>query len=268
MTAREGGTGLRSPEAVHRHLSAQLRAAGCVFAEDEARLMMQEARSAATLDRWVLRRCVGEPLEVLLGWAEFRGLRVAVAPGVFVPRRRTEGLVRAALEVAPDHGVLVDLCTGTGAVALAVAHARPDLELYAADLAPAAARCAQHNLTGVARVVVSDLFESLPPDLRGRVDVVTANVPYVPSADLDLLPAEARDHEPVAAHDGGEDGLDVLRRVVHETKPWLAPDGEVLLEVSRHQQAAARFAVATAGLLPRVALSDDDGTVVLAAAPR
>jgi release factor glutamine methyltransferase len=257
-----------SPESVHRHLSARLRAAGCVFAEDEARLLVQEAASAATLDRWVLRRCAGEPLEVLLGWAEFHGLRVAVSPGVFVPRRRTAGLVDAALEVAPEQGVLVDLCTGTGAVALALAHARPDLSLYAADIAPAAVRCAQDNLTGLAQVVRSDLFESLPTELLGRIDVVTANVPYVPSDDLDLLPPEARDHEPVAAHDGGEDGLDVLRRVVRDARAWLSPGGQVLLEVGRHQQASARFAVATAGMRPRVALDDDDGTVVLAATPR
>jgi release factor glutamine methyltransferase len=193
---------------------------------------------------------------------------VTVVPGVFVPRRRTEGLVRAALDAAPEGGVLVDLCTGTGAVALALAHERPDLDLYAADLHPAAVGCAQVNLQGRAQVVMSDLFDSLPADLRGRVDTVTANVPYVPSGDLDLLPPEARDHEPTAAHDGGDDGLAVLRRLVHEARSWLASGGEVLVEVSRHQQAAARFAFATAGLRPRIALSDDDGTVVLAGTPR
>lgn len=257
-----------SPDAVHRHLSARLREAGCVFAEDEAALMMREAGSAATLDRWLLRRCTGEPLEVLVGWAEFWGLRVTVAPGVFVPRRRTEGLVRAALQVAPEGAVVVDLCTGTGAVALALSHERPDLDLYAVDLHPAAVRCAEGNLQGRARVVMSDLFDSLPADLRGRVDLVTANVPYVPSGDLDLLASEARDHEPASAHDGGEDGLAVLRRIVHASREWLAPAGEVLLEVSRHQQATARFALATAGLRPRVALTDDDGTVVVAGTPR
>ena len=254
--------------AVHRHLSARLREAGCVFAEEEARLLMSEAGSSATLDRWLLRRCAGEPLEVLLGWADFWGLRVGVTPGVFVPRRRTEGLVRAALEVAPPGGVVVDVCTGTGAIALALAHERPDLELYAADLHPAAVQCARDNLHGSAQVLMSDVLQALPADLRGRIDVVTANVPYVPTGDLDLLPAEARDHEPGAAHDGGHDGLEVLRRVVREARAWLAPTGEVLLEVSRHQQAAARFAVATAGLSPRVALTDDDGTVVVGGTPR
>jgi release factor glutamine methyltransferase len=260
--------GSTSHDAVHRHLSARLRGAGCVFAEEEARLLVREADSPAALERWVLRRCAGEPLEVLLGWAEFWGLRVRVAPGVFVPRRRTEGLVRAALATARPDGVVVDLCTGTGAVALALAHERPDLDLYAADLHPAAVRCAQDNVSGRAQVFMSDLFTSLPADLRGQVDLVTANVPYVPTDDLDLLPAEARGHEPGTAHDGGEDGLDVLRRVVREARAWLHPGGEVLLEVSRHQQAAARFALATAGLSPRVAHSDEDGTVVVGGTPR
>lgn len=255
-------------DAVHRHLSARLRQAGCVFAEEEARLLVRHADSAATLDRWVLRRCAGEPLEVLLGWADFCGLRVVVAPGVFVPRRRTEALVRVALEVAPESGVVVDLCTGTGAVALAVAHARPDLELHATDLSEPAVRCAEVNLRGHAEVVHGDLFDALPAALRGRVDVVVVNAPYVPTQDLDLLPAEARDHEPVSAHDGGHDGLDVLRRVLREARSWLTPGGAVLLEVSRHQQAAARFAVVTAGLRPRVALATDDGTAVIAGTPR
>ena len=148
--------------AVHRHLSARLREAGCVFAEEEARLLMSEAGSSATLDRWLLRRCAGEPLEVLLGWADFWGLRVGINPGVFVPRRRTEGLVRAALEVAPPGGVVVDVCTGTGAIALALAHERPDLELYATDLHPTAVQCARDNLHGSAQVLMSDVLEREP----------------------------------------------------------------------------------------------------------
>ena len=248
----------------HRSISARLRAAGCVFAEEEARLLMEASATTVGLDRLVDRRCAGEPLEVLLGWAAFRGLRVGVDAGVFVPRRRTELMVDVAASLAREHAVVVDLCTGSGAVALALSVERPDLELYAADLHPAALRCARTNLHDRAQVFVSDLFDGLPGDLRGQVDVATANVPYVPTGELDLLPPEARDHEPLVTHDGGEDGLDVVRRVAREARDWLVPGGHLVVEVNRRQVASARFAVATAGLRPSVAAEDDEGTVFLA----
>ena len=248
----------------HREVSARLRAAGCVFAEDEARLLMEASPTAVGLDRLVERRCSGEPLEVLLGWAAFRGLRVGVSAGVFVPRRRTEAMVDVASHLAPEGAVVVDLCTGSGAVALALSEERPDLELYAADLHPAALRCARANLLGRAQVFSSDLFSGLPADLRGRVEVATANVPYVPTGELDLLPPEARDHEPRSTLDGGEDGLDVVRRVAREARDWLAPGGHVVVEVNRRQAAGARFAVATAGLRPQVMAEDQDGTAFVA----
>jgi release factor glutamine methyltransferase len=249
----------------HRAVSTRLRAAGCVFAEDEARLLMEASPTSVGLDRLVDRRCAGEPLEVLLGWAAFRGLKVAVSAGVFVPRRRTELMVDVASDLAREGAVVVDLCTGSGAVALALSVERPDLELYAADLHPAALGCARANLLDRAQVVVSDLFAGLPSDLRGRIEVATANVPYVPTGELDLLPPEARDHEPRSTLDGGEDGLDVVRRVAREARDWLAPGGHLVVEVNRRQVASARFAVATAGLRPSVAGEDEDGTVFLAA---
>src|SRR6476661_11001286 len=105
---------------------ARLRAAGCVFAEDEARLLLAEARSDA-LDALVARRVAGEPLEHVLGWAEFCGLRIAVSPGVFVPRRRTEALVDLAVAVLVDveHPVVVDLCCGAGGIGVAIAAREP-----------------------------------------------------------------------------------------------------------------------------------------------
>jgi release factor glutamine methyltransferase len=248
----------------HREVSTRLRAAGCVFAEDEARLLMEASPTTVGLDRLVERRCAGEPLEVLLGWAAFRGLRVGVSAGVFVPRRRTELMVDVASRLAHEGAVVVDLCTGSGAVVLALSEERPDLELYAADLHPAALQCARANLLDRAQVFVSDLFAGLPTDLRGRIDVVTANVPYVPTGEIDLLPPEARDHEPLSTHDGGEDGLDVVRRVARDAREWLVPGGHVVVEINRRQAANGRFAVATAGLRPSVVAEDEEGTVFLA----
>lgn len=209
----------------YAHVVTALRSAGCVFAEDEARLILSTARTPAELTVMVDRRVAGLPLEHVLGWAEFRGLRIAVEPGVFVPRRRTEFLVEQAVALALEAPVVVDLCCGSGAVGAALAAALPGVELHAADVDPAAVRCARRNVGAGAHVYEGDLFEALPRALRGRVGILAANVPYVPSGEVGLLPPEARDHEPLVALDGGGDGLDVLRRVAGEAPRWLAPGG-------------------------------------------
>jgi release factor glutamine methyltransferase len=248
---------------------ARLRAAGCVFAEEEAALL-RRAASGADLDRLVGRRAAGEPLEHVLGRAEFRGLHVQVDPGVFVPRWRSEHLAgqaaaaaRAAV-AAPVPGrpaVLVDLCCGTGALALAVAHEVPGLEVHACDVDPAAVACARRNLADVgpppAQVHGGDLDAALPPDLAGRVGVLVANVPYVPTSALATLPAEARLHERRVALDGGADGLDVVRRVAALAPRWLAPGGVVLVETTDGQAAASAAAFAAAGLTASVVRSDE-----------
>ncbi|PTH83431.1 putative protein N(5)-glutamine methyltransferase [Streptomyces sp. A244] len=235
-----------------------LRTAGCVFAEDEAELILATARTPAEAAAMVERRVAGLPLELVVGWAEFRGLRIAVAPGVFVPRRRTEFLVEQALERAPGAAVVVDLCCGSGAVGAALAAALGDVELHAADIDPAAVRCARGNVAAAGgQVHQGDLFEALPVALRGRVGILAANVPYVPSDEIGLLPQEARDHEPLVALDGGTDGLDVLRRVAAEAPRWLAPGGCVLVETSRHQAPAAVEAFARTGLVARLAVSEE-----------
>ncbi|MGW2515565.1 putative protein N(5)-glutamine methyltransferase [Streptomyces sp. NPDC001617] len=237
---------------------AALRAAGCVFAEDEARLILAAAGTPDELATLVERRAGGLPLELVLGWAEFRGLRIAVEPGVFVPRRRTEFLVEQALAQAPQASVVVDLCCGSGAVGTALATALGGVELHAADIDPAAVRCAHRNVTGVGgHVHQGDLFEALPEELRGRIDILAANVPYVPTDEVGLLPPEARDHEPLVALDGGFDGLDVLRRVAAEAPRWLAPGGCVLVETSERQAALAVEAFAGQGLTTRLATDDD-----------
>ncbi|MFJ3693165.1 putative protein N(5)-glutamine methyltransferase [Streptomyces sp. NPDC090052] len=232
----------------------RLRAAGCVFAEDEAELLVSAARDSAELAAMVDRRVVGLPLEHVLGWAEFCGLRIAVDAGVFVPRRRTEFLVEQAVALAPPGAVVVDLCCGSGALGAALAAALDGADLHAADVDPAAVRCARRNVAGAGgRVYEGDLYGPLPRSLRGRVDILLANVPYVPTEEIELLPAEARVHEARVALDGGADGLDVLRRVTAAALPWLAPGGHLLFETSERQAPAAVRTVTRDGLAARVA---------------
>jgi release factor glutamine methyltransferase len=243
---------------------ARLRAAGCVFAEDEARLLLEAAADPGELSTLVDRRVAGEPLEHLLGWAEFRGLRVAVDPGVFVPRRRTGFLAQQAIDLALPGAVVLDLCCGSGAVGLAVAAELPDVELHAADVDPVAVTCARRNTAAVGgRVYEGDLFGPLPPGLRGRVDVLVANVPYVPSGEIARMPPEARDHEPRTALDGGPDGLDVARRVVAGAPDWLAPGGFLLFETSEDQAPTATALIRAGGLVARVADDDELGATVV-----
>ena len=245
----------------------RLRAAGCVFAEDEARLLMSAARTPAELDAMVGRRVAGLPLEHVLGWAEFCGLRITVAPGVFVPRRRTEFLVGQAVTIARPGDVIVDLCCGAGAIGAALAAAVERAEVHAADIDPAAVRCARQNLPG-GRVYQGDLYAPLPAGLRGRIAILAANVPYVPSEEIGFLPPEARAHEPGAALDGGADGLDVMRRVAAGAARWLAPGGYLLCETSERQASLAEAALAAAGLTARVARSADlETTVVIGRRP-
>jgi release factor glutamine methyltransferase len=242
----------------------RLRSAGCVFAEEEAQLLLAEAGTADQLDALVERRVAGEPLEHVLGWAEFAGRRIAVAAGVFVPRHRTEALVDEAVVLARPGDVVVDLCCGSGALGVAVASLVPGVELHAADVDPAAVACARANVARVGgQAYQGDLYDALPPALRGRVDLLLANVPYVPTAAIALMPPEARLHEARIALDGGTDGLDVARRVSADAPLWLAPGGSLLFEASEQQAAAAGAAVTAAGLIARVVTDDDRGATVV-----
>ncbi|MGW4163108.1 putative protein N(5)-glutamine methyltransferase [Streptomyces sp. NPDC004788] len=248
---------------------SRLRAAGCVFAEEEAELLTAAAAGPAELDAMVERRAAGLPLEHVVGWAAFGGLRIEVDGGVFVPRRRTEFLVGRAVALAGPGAVCVDLCCGTGAAAAVLLASVEGAEVYASDIEPAAVRCARRNVEPRGgRVYEGDLFAPLPAQLRGRVEVLVANVPYVPSGDVPLLPPEARDHEPLVALDGGADGLDVLRRVAAGAVEWLAPGGHLLFETSERQTGPAVAVVAAHGLTARV-LEDEDlyATIVVATRP-
>jgi release factor glutamine methyltransferase len=263
-------------------IATRLRASGCVFAEDEARLLISAARTPADLAAMVDRRAAGLPLEQVLGWAEFCGLRIALDPGVFVPRRRTEFLVHQAVTRASQvvqsatrtDGdrtftmtrplVVVDLCCGSGAVGAALAAAFGWVELHAVELDPAAVRCARRNLAAGATVYQGDLYQPLPASLRGRVDILVANAPYVPTEEVALLPAEARVHEPLLALDGGSDGLSILRRVIAEAPDWLAAGGCLLVEATQRQWPRLARILTRAGLDPRLATCDELNAAVVA----
>ena len=247
-------------------LVARLRAAGCVFAEDEADVLHASAGSAAELAVMADRRIAGEPLEQVVGWVGFGGLRITLDADVFVPRRRSEFLVRhavTALDGRRAGAVVVDLCCGSGAVGAAIAAAVPGIELHAADTDPVAVACAARNLPDGAGIHRGDLDDALPRDLYGRVDVLVAVVPYVPTDAIALMPREARDHEPRAALDGGSDGLDVLRRLVLRAPHWLVPGGAVLLEIGAAQAGPAAAAVRAAGCADRVEQDPESGATIL-----
>lgn len=263
------------PATTDSSLVSRLRAAGCVFAEDEAALLLGAVDgrpdAAAELEGLVARRVAGEPLEQLLGWAEFAGRRILLEPGVFVPRRRTELLATEAARLARSAAVnghlpvVVDLCCGAGAIGAAIADAAGPIDLVAADLDPAAVRAARRNLEPLGgRVAEGDLFDALPDDLRGRIDVLAVNAPYVPTGEIAMMPPEARDHEASMALDGGLDGLDVHRRVAASARGWLAPGGRLLIETSE-RQAPTTVALMEAGGLEARIVSDDEigGTVVI-----
>lgn len=252
----------------------RLQAAGCVFAEDEARLLAAAATTPEQLEALVEQRVSGLPLEHVLGWVEFCGLRIGVDTGVFVPRRRTGFLVQqAARLLAGTVGtgrapVVVDLCCGSGAVGAALAALAGPLELHAADIDPAAVRCALRNIGPFGGAVhEGDLYEPLPARLRGRVDILAVNAPYVPSEEIGTLPQEARLHEPRVSLDGGTDGLQIQRRVAAAAPQWLAPGGHLLIETSRRQASRTVGLFVRNGLTARVSRSGDlDATVVIGTA--
>jgi len=253
------------PDADHILLVGRLRSAGCVFAEDEARLLAAGAEDAGELEMLLERRMTGIPLEQVLGWAAFCGLRIVVKPGVFVPRRRTEFLATRAAAIIKPGDRVVDLCCGTGAVAARILDQVQGIEVYATDIDPAAVRCAELNLAGRGTAREGDLFDALPPSIAGRINVVVVNAPYVPSDAIALMPPEARNHEPIVALDGGPDGLDLHRRIAGAASQWLASDGTLLIETSRAQRIETLAIFTAAGFTARAETSAKvDATIVVA----
>jgi release factor glutamine methyltransferase len=186
----------------------------------------------------VARRLAGEPLQYVLGTAAFRRLELAVGPGVFIPRPETELVAERAMELLPRGGVLVDLCTGSGAIALSVADERPDARVFATEVSPAAAAWAERNRSSLGLPVelhAGDLFDPLPGDLRGEVDVVVSNPPYVDEAERSLLPRDVVDHEPHEALFAPGSGTSVVRRIAAAAPEWLRDGGRLVLEIGETQ---------------------------------
>lgn len=247
-------------------LAARLRAAGSVFADDEADLLLEAgAGDAARLRSLVQRRLGGEPLEYVLGWAAFDGHRVRVTPGVFVPRARTTVVVEHAARRLQRYDRVVDLCCGAGAISVALLGRVGALDLVAADIDPDAVDVAAENIGDRGIVVAGDLFEPLPERLRGAVDVIAVNAPYVPTASIATMPTEARDHEHRVALDGGADGLDLHRRIAVGAGEWLRPGGAVVIEVSEAQAPVSAAVFAAAGFSASVESDAEvDGTCIVA----
>jgi release factor glutamine methyltransferase len=230
---------------------------GSVAAEEEARELIASAGGDASAAQTLAdRRLTGEPLAWITGQATFADLSIVVHPGVYVPRWQSLELARRAAARLPDDGTAIDLCTGSGAIAAAVAAARPGARMVATDSDERAVACARAN--GV-EAWQGDLFAPLPATLRAATDVVVSVVPYVPSSELHLLPRDTLAFEHASHYDGGPAGLALLRRVVTEAPAFLRPGGALLLELGGDQADLLRPAMDGAGFGSVETWSDEDG---------
>ncbi|WP_035424221.1 putative protein N(5)-glutamine methyltransferase [Bacillus sp. UNC438CL73TsuS30] len=250
---------------IEKGIIDKLRSEGCIFAEEETQLLISEASSVEDLMKMVEIRASGLPLEYVLGFTTFCGLRIVVERGVFVPRQRTEFLVQQAEALTRIDDIVVDLCCGSGAVGAAIATDLHKILLHSVDIDPVAVHCASRNIADLeGHVYEGDLYNALPRSLRGRVNIIVANVPYVPTDAIKLLPQEARLYEPKVALDGGEDGLDLQHRVAEEATHWLAPGGHLLVETSKRQAAKTFEIFSNAGLMAEIVRDEElDATVVI-----
>ena len=230
---------------------------GCVAPDEEAEALLRAtSEGVGPIDELVSRRVGGEPLAWITGSVVFCGVRVHVDPGVFVPRPQTEEMAKRAASLLPDAGIAVDLCTGSGAVAAVLVAAHPRSSVVATEIDPLAVACARRN--GV-DVLVGDLDQPLPASLRGRVDVMTAVVPYVPTEELPFLPRDVLANEPRAALDGGPGGTTLLVRAAEAAPRWLRPGGSVLLELGGDQADEVTVALERVGLSGIRVHRDGDG---------
>ena len=208
------------------------------------------AREAELVARWE----AGEPLQYVLGRWSFRGLEVAVDRRALIPRPETESLVEIALSLCPAPECVVDLGTGSGAIALAIAAERPDAKVWAVDFSADALALARSNdVDGAVYFVQGEWYDALPRDLGGRVDLIVSNPPYVSEAEYSAVDAVIRDWEPRAALVSGPSGLECLETIIDGAPGWLSPGGLLALECAPHQVHALSARCAEAGLeLPTV----------------
>jgi release factor glutamine methyltransferase len=233
-----------------------LQASGCVAAGEEAEELMTAARGDDELAAWVERRRAGEPLAWITGHAIFCGLPIAIESGVYVPRWQSEPLAALAARLLPPDGRAVDLCTGSGAVAMVMQSIRPGATVVATEIDPRAAACARRN--GLV-VYEGHLDQTLPRWLKSQVDVMTGVLPYVPSDALHLLPRDVQRFEPRMALDGGEDGLGVIRTAIHRCPRWLKPGGWLALEIGGDQAEPVTALLVAAGFGFIDVIEDGDG---------
>lgn len=200
------------------------------------------ADDVATFEAFVQRRRSGEPLQYIEERIPFGPIEVSVDARVLIPRPETEQLFEVAADAVTEPRVIVDLCTGSGNLALALKHDFPDAVVYATDSSEDAVAVARANAAEAGldvTVLHGDLFDPLPQHLRGRVDLLVANPPYVSEAELGELPAEVRDHEPRAALVAGPTGDEVVARIAAAAPDWLCAGGVVVCEISEFRADAA-----------------------------
>ena len=255
---------------IHLDLARELLATALKVDEDDLEDDLEPSR--AQRDRYlalIARRAAGEPQPFLTGRIEFYGLDLKVWPGVFVPRPSSEltvdrALARLRRKRSP---VVVDVAAGTGPIALAVAHEFPAAEVWALDIDQEALGHGRKNARRLGidnvRFRASDMYAALPARLEGGVDVITGHVPYVPADELEDLPAEVREHEPIHTLTDEGDGLYLLSRAIDEAVRWLAPGGWLLLEMSDDFAPKARRIVRKAQLLDEEVATDEDGLSVV-----
>jgi release factor glutamine methyltransferase len=246
----------RSDRLTRAELVGRLRKAGCVAAEEEADELLGVATGPEHLSSMLARRVEGEPLAWIVGSVLFCDVRVLVHPGVYVPRWQSEPLVRRGAALLREGGRAVDLCTGSGALALALRSLAPLAHVVGTEIDEAACACARSN--GV-EVYEGELDSALPRELEGTIDLVIGVVPYVPSGELEFLARDVLDYEPRVALDGGLDGTEFLRRAILCASGLLRDGGVLLLELGGEEDAVLGLALAESGFGPVASMLDEDG---------